>query len=244
MTVLLQFWTFGLVLMWTNAHRTLRLNKNAPPSKGWKGLLEFTAAIHLELESIGIDPDVTEDERLECEIEKLLQGGSISSPQLTEGSFSTLQWIWKHKWHLLAAVFFVLYIILEHVLRFYGLYSQQYPGSWGRETYSNGILFSILYGTLCLALSFVFGKDFLGRIIVFLIFGGLCVPFLFYDVIDRDLVLPGVFIGSGLALILGSTRGSQRVIFGVLFSCNYVAILIYFISKTPSLSPLPVIIRS
>lgn len=231
--------------MWTNAHRTLRLNKNAAPSKGWKGLLEFTTAINLELKSKGLDPDVTGDERLEHEIEQLLQGGSISSPQLTEGYFSTCSWMWKHKWHLLALAFFIVFMILEHVFRFYGLYSNQfYFGYLSYPTYVVGIVFSILYGTLCLALSFVVGKDLLGRIVAFLIFGGLCLPFLFYDAIERDLVLPGVFIGSGLALTLGSTRGSQLVIFGVLFSCNYVAILIYFISKTASLSPLVFSVRT
>jgi hypothetical protein len=225
--------------MWTNARRTIRLNHSAAPSKGWKGLLEFTAAINVELKSICLDPDVTQDERLEHQIEQLLHGGSISSPQLTEGSFSTSRWIWKHKWHLLALLFFIVSMILEHVFRFYGLYSDQYYYGHSRfEVYIQGIVFSILYGTLCLVLSFFLKTTFLGRIITFLILGGLCVPFIFYDAIERDLVLPGVLIGSGLAFFLGSTRGSQVVIFAVLFSCNYVAILVYFISKTLSLSPM------
>lgn len=225
--------------MWTNAHRTLRLNNNAAPPKGLKGLLEFTAAIHLELKSVGLDPDVTEDERLEHEIEQLLQGGSISAPQLTEGSFSIWRWIWIHKWHMLALVFFISFVILEHVFRFYGLNSyQDYRGPREQNAYIIGIVFSILYGTLCLGLSFCIGTSKLGRTITFLFLGGLCVPFLFYDAIERDFILPGVFLGSGLALFLGSTRGSQVVIFAVLFSCNYVAILIYFISKNASLSPM------
>ncbi|RGP81423.1 hypothetical protein FLONG3_568 [Fusarium longipes] len=84
-------------VMWTNAHRTLRLNNNGAPKQGWKALLEFAAAINLELKGVGIDPEVTKDKDLEHEIEQLLQGGSITSPQLTEEPFSTWCWIWKHK---------------------------------------------------------------------------------------------------------------------------------------------------
>jgi hypothetical protein len=224
--------------MWTESHRTLKLNSNAAPSKGWKSLLEFTSAINLELQSIGLDPNVTDDERLEHEIEQLLQGGSISSPQLTEGYFSTWRWMWKHKWHLLALVSFTVFMIVEHVFRFYGLYSDQfYPGHETYPEYIVGIVFSILYGTLCLILSLVIGTCNLEMIITFLILEGLCIPFLFYDAIERDMVLPGVFIGLGLALFLGSTRGSQTVIFSVLISCNYVAVLIFFINEATSPSP-------
>ncbi|KAF4447679.1 hypothetical protein F53441_8825 [Fusarium austroafricanum] len=149
MMILLQVWSLGLVVMWKNAHYTLRLNNNAAPSGGWKILLEFTAAINLELEDNGMDPDTMEDKHIEHEIEQLLQGGSISSPRLTEGSFSTWRWIWKQKWYFLAAMFSILFIILENILRMPGLYPQILVVDAGDdEVGRDAIVFSTLYGTL------------------------------------------------------------------------------------------------
>ncbi|KAF4966333.1 hypothetical protein FSARC_5961 [Fusarium sarcochroum] len=149
MITLLQLWSFGLIIMWYNAHRTIRLNYHATASQGWKGLLEFTDTIKLQLQAANIDPKSLQDEQLEGEIQQLLQGGAISSQPFSERSFSIWRWMWKAKVSILKVMFFIVFITLEHMFRFHGApHSLQdcHPAIFGHgPSLTEAIMFSILY---------------------------------------------------------------------------------------------------
>jgi hypothetical protein len=226
MTVLLQLWSLGLLILWINASQTLRRNNYEAFSQGWKGLLEFTGMIRAELETANINPDELLDKELDDKIQKLLQGGSMSSDPFSEGTFSVWQWMWERKGLVLEAkvlkvVLFITLIILENTLRPVGLY-------YHFDKVSFGINVS-LYLVVCLVVAMSLAATSERKVYMPVITVIFCFPFLLYDAIDRNLVLPGFCVGSFLAASIGSTRGSRAVLFLVPVLCNYFPILAYFV---------------
>ncbi|KAF4996555.1 hypothetical protein FGRMN_4439 [Fusarium graminum] len=223
--ILLQLWSFGLAILRTEAHRTLRLNGHVAASGSWKGFLEFTDTIKLQLDHFGIDPYTLEEDQLDHKIAKVLRGGNISSPPFAERHLSIWRWTWNQKQWIALILFFVTLIIIDHLFRFDGY------ESFKLSMPNDAIVFSILYATFCLILAFIIGTNIRQRIVTYLIAAGFCVPFFWYHTFVRDMVLPGVIIGAILAMSIGSTRGSRIVLFAVPTCCNYLVILALFISS-------------
>ncbi|KAF5021781.1 hypothetical protein F66182_6156 [Fusarium sp. NRRL 66182] len=226
MTILLLLWSFGLLVLWENTRRTLKLNHYTAASQGWKGLLEFTDTIKLELKTAGVDPDSLQDKQLEHEIEHLLQDGSVPSRLFSAASFNAGPYMNNQKWWFLGIFFLLVLLIVEHVYRWEGLFYFDSDGLVGVA-----VVFSVLYTILCLTVATVIGNTTMQRSIVFLLAGALCVPFLFLPVPPRDLNLPGAYVGACLAFVIGSTKRSRVALFFLPFIVNYVFILVFFANK-------------
>ncbi|KAF5660668.1 hypothetical protein FHETE_8831 [Fusarium heterosporum] len=221
--ILLQLWSFGLAILWTETHRTLKLNHHAAASGGWKGFLEFTDTIKLQLKHFGIDSSSLKDDQLDHEIEKVLQGGNISSPPFAERHLSIWRWTWNKKQWIAVILSFAPLISVDHLYRFEGF------ASFKPFIPRDAIIFSILYATFSLIVTFIIATSVRQRIITYFLAAGFCVPFFWYHALVRDMVLPGVIIGAVLAMSIGSTRGSRIVLFAVPTCCNYLVILALFI---------------
>ncbi|KAK7582980.1 hypothetical protein V3481_012274 [Fusarium oxysporum f. sp. vasinfectum] len=231
MTSLLHLWSIGLVILWTTAHLTLKRNNLTTSSEGWKGLLEITDSLKVQLESAGIILNALTDKELDDEIQLLLTGGPISTsagesePEtpLSQGYFSIWKWMWKHKWRLFKGSFFVIIISLENILRASGLL-------FGLDK----MLFwmaVVSYTIASLIVACCLGSTHRQRLFTFLTAIVLCFPFFWYNYKERDLVLPGLCLGACLALLFGSSRGSRAVLFVIPVLCNYFPVLGYFISR-------------
>uniref|UniRef100_A0A8H7NPF8 Uncharacterized protein n=1 Tax=Bionectria ochroleuca TaxID=29856 RepID=A0A8H7NPF8_BIOOC len=86
--ILLSLWTIGMALVWVKSHLTLKLNGFAAIYNNWKGLLEFTEVLGGQLKAAKIEYLSIDDKQLELEIEKLLQGGSVTGLPLLQGFYS------------------------------------------------------------------------------------------------------------------------------------------------------------
>jgi hypothetical protein len=236
MTSLLHLWSIGLVILWTTAHLTLKRNNLTTSSEGWKGLLEITDSLKVQLESAGISLNALTDKELDDEIQLLLTGGPISTsagesePEtpLSQGYFSIWKWMWKHKWWLFKGSFFVIIISLENTLRVSGLlFRLDKRHFWVRVTFWMAV---VSYTIASLIVACCLGSTHRQRLFTFLTAVVLCFPFFWYNSIERDLVLPGLCLGACLALLFGSSRGSRAVLFVIPVLCNYFPVLGYFIS--------------
>ena len=122
--------------------------------------------------------------------------------------------------------FFLAPFLMDHLFRSRSAYSHHHhfdPDA--PRIRPQAIMFSILYAILCLVVAFAIGTTDMQGIVAFLLASAFCVPFFFWDVRVRDMILPGVCVGAGLALLVGSTRGRRIVLFAVPTCCNYIIVL-------------------
>ncbi|CAG9945436.1 unnamed protein product [Clonostachys rosea f. rosea IK726] len=111
--ILLSLWTIGMALVWVKSHLTLKLNGFAAIYNNWKGLLEFTEVLGGQLKAAKIEYLSIDDKQLELEIEKLLQGGSVTGLPLLQGFYSLRQRMVRKRWLLLSLFWGILAISLE-----------------------------------------------------------------------------------------------------------------------------------
>lgn len=232
MTILLESWSIGLFVLWTTTDSTLKRNNIAESSQGWKGILELTDNIKEQIESAGIIWEDLTDKELHDQIQHLLIGGPVPTSSeesdqvnpLPQGHSSLWSWIRKVKWRLLKVIFFIPCICLENIVRFYGLYD-----SYGLDK-GTLCMAVVLYTIASMIIAGALGSTYRQRLLITLGAIVLCVPFLFYDAIERNFVLPGFSLGAILAFFLGSSRGSRAVLFLVPLLCNYIVVFGLFIS--------------
>lgn len=210
--------------LWKQAHDTMRLNNRVNASNEWKGLLNFTDTIKIQLEQGDIFIDNLTDKELEEKIETVLHGGSISSKPLSTPPLSTWCWLGRKKWWIVRIFYTAALIALEHLLRF-GSPISDYDVVSNFEL----LFFALCYAVICLIVAVTLGENLSKGSVIFVSACGLCVPFFFYRVTHRDAVLPGVFLGLYLMFAVGSTKRSRVVLFGVPFFGNYCAVLIWFL---------------
>lgn len=86
LVIALLIWTIGIWVVWFKA-RINQLPGEVP--NGWKGLLHLASAIKTDLSATGIDPTVLSDDQLRVEMQKHLQGGTVSFESGTEPSTAT-----------------------------------------------------------------------------------------------------------------------------------------------------------
>ncbi|KAF4452445.1 hypothetical protein F53441_4725 [Fusarium austroafricanum] len=214
---LLQLWTFGLIIMSSSARHALQLNNREPSSRGWKGLLDFAGTVKLQLEDAGIDHHALQDGKLETEIRSVLGGGSISSQPFHNKPLSIWRRLWKRKSRVLVTMFAIALTLINNLYHFadINLLVARVP---------------ILVG-LCLTVAFSVGNTILQVVGTFIVAAALAVvPFLFYNVLFYDYMLPGACFGITMALFIGSTRGSSLVLFFIPFLFNYLVVLIALFS--------------
>ncbi|KAI1013370.1 hypothetical protein LB503_001434 [Fusarium chuoi] len=238
MAILLQLWSIGLFVLWTTTHLTLKRNNIGSSAEGWKGLLKLTDNIKEQMVSVGVNWENLADQELHCEIQHLLTGGPVptsSENPFPQGQSSLWRWIRKVKWRLLRLMFFVACICLESLLRPLGLLHYQLNViAHERPSYriDEGKLCMavVIYAMTSMIIAWTLGSTCRQRLLITLAAMALCVPFLFYDAIDRVFVLPGLCLGAIIALSLGSSRGSRAVLFTIPLLCNYIVVLGLFIS--------------
>ena len=211
------------MILWKKTHETLKLNSRKTASRQWKGLLELTDTIRCQLKQADIDIDNLSDDRLENEIQKVLNGGSVSSQYLSAKPFSFWRWLGTKKWWIVRVFFIAGLLVEEHMIRPIGPRDNE---EW--LSHFQILIFPPLYATMCLIVALTFGGTLKQKMVLFTIACGVCIPFFFYSYVHRDAVLPGVALGLCLALALGSTKGSRWVLFGVPFTCNYIIVFISF----------------
>ncbi|GKU22905.1 unnamed protein product [Fusarium langsethiae] len=76
-TILLLLWSLAMMILWKSSHDMLKLNHWETTSQDWKGLLEFTDTIRMQVEQAGINIDSLSDKQLDDKIQSVLQGGSV-----------------------------------------------------------------------------------------------------------------------------------------------------------------------
>ncbi|OBS29478.1 hypothetical protein FPOA_03415 [Fusarium poae] len=221
-TILLLLWSLALVALWKTSHDMLKLNHRETTSQDWKGLLDLTDKIRMQVDQAGIDIDSLSDKQLEYEIQEVLQGGSISSPQLPKGYFNVCRWLWRKKWWFILVILTLVLFVSEHQRP----RVPSTPATLGPELQRNILQFALPYTAICLSAAFAFGSSLLQKVVVFVLACGLCIPLFFYETSFRDFVLPGTFFGFFLAFGIGSTKGSRFVLFSVPFLCNYIVIFV------------------
>ena len=223
----MEVWSLSLMILWLKTHRTLELNNRGPAIRQWKGFLEFTKTIRIQLEQVGIDIDGLQEDELEREVDKLLHGGSISSQPLSEPPYTLRRWLWTNKWLFPKVAVAVVLILSEHMVRPLG------PLTFLREGFITWEVQALectpFYTLFGLIVAYSMGTTFKNGLAVFTLALLLSVPFFFYDAIHRDLTLPGLLIGVYLALGIGSTKGSRFVLFSIPFLLNYTTVLAFFL---------------
>ena len=217
---LLLLWSVALMLLWEQANGILELNDREAASQYWKYLLTFTDKIKVQLAEADIDITNMSNKQLEDEIETVLDGGSISSEHLSTKPFSMRGWLRTNKLRTIIAVLTMATFLTEHFRR--------PDGPWTYWTLAGHVgVFTSLYGALCVSVAFATGATAMQRIGLFVLTAGICVPFFFYNVRERDFSLPGVCFGLSLAFAFGSTKGSRFVLFSIPFTLNYIPVLIW-----------------
>ncbi|KAK6725130.1 hypothetical protein SNK04_003935 [Fusarium graminearum] len=227
--IVLLLWSLAMGILWQNAHDMLELNHRDLASCDWKGLLDLTDTIRMQLDQAGIDIDNLSDKQLDNEIQTVLHGGSVSSQHMPIDSFSIWRWLWKKKWWIIFSISVIISMATEHLLRPYPVGGGEYGVATESLTYSI-LLFVPLYASMCISVAFAVGSTLMQKFVVFLLAGGLCVPMFFYDATSRDLHLPGALFGTFLAFVIGTTKGSRLVLFIVPFAANYLTLLIMIIT--------------
>lgn len=222
----MEVWSLSLMILWLKTHRTLELNNRGHAIRQWKGFLEFTKTIRIQLEQVGIDIDGLQEDELEREVDKLLHGGSISSQPLSEPPYTLRRWLWTNKWLFPKVAVAVVLILSEHMVRPLG------PLTFLRDWFITWEVQAIecipFYTLFCLIVACSMGTTFKHGFAIFTLALLFSVPFFFYDAIHRDLTLPGLVIGVYLALGIGSTRKSRIILFSVPFLLNYITVLAFF----------------
>ncbi|KAH7193819.1 uncharacterized protein B0J16DRAFT_369893 [Fusarium flagelliforme] len=221
--ILLLLWSLALMVLWKQSHETLKLNSRETTSRQWKGLLDLTDTIRCQLKQADIDINNLSDNQLENEIQKILNGGSVSSEYLSAKPFSFWRWLGTKKWWILRVFFITGLLVEEHVLRPVGPRDDE---EW--LDYFQILLFPPLYAIMSLIVAFTFGNTLKQKVVLFTVACGVCIPFFFYSYVHRDAVLPGVALGLCLALAFGTTQGSRWVLFAVPFTCNWIVVFISF----------------
>jgi hypothetical protein len=211
------------MILWKQTHETLKLSSRETASCQWKGLLELTDTIRCQLKQADIDIDNLSDNQLENEIQKVLNGGSVSSQQLCAKSFRFWRWLGTKKWWFVRVFFIAILLAEEHIVRAVGPRDDE---EW--LSYFQILIFPPLYAIMCLIVALTFGNTLKQKLVLFTVACAVCIPFFFYSFIHRDAVLPGVAFGLCLAFACGTTKGSRWVLFGVPFTCNYVVVFISF----------------
>ncbi|CAG1977485.1 unnamed protein product [Fusarium graminearum] len=227
--IVLLLWSLAMGILWQNAHDMLELNHRDLASCDWRGLLDLTDTIRMQLDQAGIDIDNLSDKQLDNEIQTVLHGGSVSSQHMPIDSFSIWRWLWKKKWWIIFSISVIISMATEHLLRPYPVGGGEYGVATESLTYSI-LLFVPLYASMCISVAFAVGSTLMQKFVVFLLAGGLCVPMFFYDATSRDLHLPGALFGTFLAFVIGTTKGSRLVLFIVPFAANYLTLLIMIIT--------------
>ncbi|KAF5718972.1 hypothetical protein FGLOB1_1386 [Fusarium globosum] len=237
MAILLQLWSIGLFVLWTTTHLTLKRNNIGASAEGWRGLLKLTDNIKEQMVSVGLNWENLTDKELHYEVQHLLTGGPVptsSENPFPQGQSSLWKWIRKVKWRLLRLMFFVACVCLESLFRPLGLHYQLNVIAHERPSYrlDEGKLCMavVIYAMASVIIAWTLGSTCRQRLLITLAAMALCVPFLFYDAIDRVFVLPGLCLGAIIALSLGSSRGSRAVLFAIPLLCNYIVVLGLFIS--------------
>lgn len=234
MTILLQLWSVSLFVLWATTKLTLKRNDIGASSEGWKGLLELTDNIKEQIESAGITWEDLTDKELHREIQHLLTGGPVptsSGNPFPQGHSSLWKWIRRVKWHLLKVMFFLVCICLENLLRPIGVFDYlSMGGSSSLISEAQLCMAVFFYTTASMIIACTLGSTYRQRLLILLAALVLCVPFFFYHFIERDMVLPGLCVGSFLAFFLGSSRGSRAVLFVAPLLCNYIVVFGFFIS--------------
>ncbi|VUC37057.1 unnamed protein product [Clonostachys rosea] len=210
--ILLSLWTILMTLVWIKSHLTLKLNGFAAIYNTWKGLLEFTEVLGGQLKAAGIEYLTIDDKQLEHEIEKLLQGGSVTGLPLPQGFYSLRQGILRQKWLLLALFWGHLAICLDIFDTF---------------TWYDKATILISFAVKCISAisiailaSVKVGADIFKRVAVFLAVCAMAIPFFLFTC--GFLAAPGPCLGATLALVSGTTTRSKATLFGVPFILNYI----------------------
>ncbi|XEV00966.1 hypothetical protein FSHL1_006253 [Fusarium sambucinum] len=230
--VLLLLWSLALVVLWKTSHDMLKHNRREITSQGWKGLLDFTNAIRTQLEHAGVDVDSLTDKELDDEILKVLQGGSISSPQMSTCSLNIWRWLWNNKRWIIFGIFTVVLLVSEHRRPLVPYEPREMNVATRLQL--NILQFVLPYTAICLSVAFTVGANLAQKLVVFIVAAALCIPFFFYRSSFRDFVLPGTVFGMFLAFTIGSTKGSRFVLFSVPFLCNYIVILSLYLQELKS----------
>ncbi|KAG7291861.1 hypothetical protein NEMBOFW57_001883 [Staphylotrichum longicolle] len=76
LVIALLIWTIGIWMVWFKA-RINQLSGEVP--NGWKGLLHLASSMKSDLSATGIDPTALSDDQLRVEIQRHLQGGTVSA---------------------------------------------------------------------------------------------------------------------------------------------------------------------
>ncbi|CAH0046307.1 unnamed protein product [Clonostachys solani] len=217
--ILLSLWTIGMSLVWVKSHLTLKINGFAAIYNNWKGLLEFTEVLGGQLKAAGVEYLTIDDQQLGHEIEKLLQGGSVTGLPLPQGSYSLRQGIVRQKWLLLSLFWGILAICLD-VLDYFVWYRKPFV----KASFAVKCIFAI--STAILA-SVKASANTFKRAAVFLLVCAVFVPIFLSSV--AWFAAPGSCLGATLALVSGTTSRSKATLFGVPFIVNYmVAFLMSF----------------
>ncbi|RSL84040.1 hypothetical protein CEP51_004150 [Fusarium floridanum] len=199
LSIFLLFWTFGIAIMWTKAHMTLKLNGCSTHSAGWKSLLEYASTIEAELKEADIDYKSLDDDQLDEKIQTVLHGGSISSEDiLPKGIYSlrhglvhdgilpqVVQWIGREKWWFLGLIFWLPACLIRTTYR-----------DFFEEEAEMGIYAASMVASGAVVASSA-GVNMKQRLVLFLYFGLTAV--LFYVAVYLLCMVPGVLIGARAA---------------------------------------------
>ncbi|RSL60113.1 hypothetical protein CEP53_005560 [Fusarium sp. AF-6] len=228
LSMFLLFWTFGIAIMWTKAHMTLKLNGCSTSSAGWKSLLEYASAIEAEPKEAGIDYKSLDDDQLDEKIQEVLQGGSISSEDIIpKGIYSlrhglvhdgilpqVVQWIGREKGWFLGLIFWLPACLIRTTYR-----------DFLKEAAEMGIYAASMAASGAVVASSA-GVNMKQRVMLFLCFGLTAV--LFYIAVYLLCMVPGILIGARAAQV-GSKTGSKIVLFSFPFIINFVIVLVLFL---------------
>ncbi|CAH0022674.1 unnamed protein product [Clonostachys rhizophaga] len=212
--ILLSLWTIGMALVWIKSHLTLKLNGFAAIYNDWKGLLEFTEVLGGQLKAAKIEYLTIDDKQLEHEIEKLLQGGSVTGLPLPQGFYSLRQGILRQRWLLLALFWGILACSLDILDAF----------TW----YKKAIIITSFAAKCIFAISAAILASVKTstnlRVLAFLSVCAIFIPFFLFT--GGWLVVPGSCLGATLALVSGTTSRSKATLFGVPFIVNYIIAIV------------------
>lgn len=222
-------------IVWAQSHFTLKLNGFSTFHSTWKGIIEFTQVLGEQLIAAGIYYQALDDSELEREMEKLLQGGSVSGVALPRGEHSIYQAVVENKMLINPILSFSLTSILSSVSY---ILTTRLEGSYAV------VLTELAMKCLAAATTAAFASSKVGpskskQTFMFVFVCAVYIPMLLM-IIPTWILVPGSCIGSTLALTSGTTRGSKMVLFGIPFSINYiVSIVVYRVIVTKDMAPQP-----
>lgn len=169
-----------------------------------------------QLKAAKIEYLTIDDKQLEHQIEKLLQGGSVTGLPLPQGFYSLRQGMLRQKWLLSSLFLGILAICLEYLETFA-------PFRLAIRIANTAAKFFLALSTATLA-SVKASTNIFKRAAVFLLVFTIFVPFfIFYC---GWIAAHGSCLGAALALVSGTTSRSKGTLFGVPFIINYIVALV------------------